>query len=406
MIWYVLASIILSWVLILWSYRREIERCWQEPTLKHPVFIIESDDWGPGPHGDAAALNRVAETLQEFRDRCGRHPMMTLGIVLSVPDGSRMKASSFRQYWRLELDDGSTAAVLDAIRHGIQGGLFSAQLHGHEHFWPPSLMRASCDSFELRDWFSKDSFPRTEELPPHLQSRWVDAVALPSKALEERAIRDALSLEIECFERVFGTKPTVYVPPTFIWTDVVERTLVDVGVEVLVTPGRRCVRHAASGEPEAAETRYFNGQSLASMTVLVRDIYFEPSRGHSADRVIGEVLDHFRLARPALLETHRANFIGNEEERCAALEELRRLLSAITERAPDRRFLSSEELAGAYNQRSAELVERSRLRRLQVLVSRLARISRMRKLAIATGLGVFAWLFVIGVRRGSPALAT
>ena len=96
-------------------------------------------------------------------------------------------------------------------------------------------------------------------------------------------------------------------------------------------------------------TRYFNGRRLGKMTAIVRDIYFEPLRGHTADGAFQGVLARTRLGRPALLETHRENFIGTPQERSAALGELRRLLEAIAADLPETRFLSTEELADAYD---------------------------------------------------------
>ena len=39
--------------LLLAIYRREIGRLWREPVFRHPVLLVESDDWGPGPVEDA-----------------------------------------------------------------------------------------------------------------------------------------------------------------------------------------------------------------------------------------------------------------------------------------------------------------------------------------------------------------
>ena len=70
-------------------YRGLLLSLWHEPVIRDPVLIIESDDWGPGPPDHALQLARLIEILTEFRDMSGRRPVMTLGMVLAVPDGRR-----------------------------------------------------------------------------------------------------------------------------------------------------------------------------------------------------------------------------------------------------------------------------------------------------------------------------
>ena len=68
-------------------YRRDLSRIWREPVFRHPVLIIESDDWGAGPLSQAAALRDIANVLARHRDATGRAPVFNLALVLAVPDG-------------------------------------------------------------------------------------------------------------------------------------------------------------------------------------------------------------------------------------------------------------------------------------------------------------------------------
>jgi hypothetical protein len=50
------------------------------------------------------------------------HPaLMTLGVVLAVPDSAAMRAGSVQDYRRLELDDPRCAGVLAAMEQGAAG---------------------------------------------------------------------------------------------------------------------------------------------------------------------------------------------------------------------------------------------------------------------------------------------
>jgi hypothetical protein len=129
----------------LFYYRRDLWAMWKEPALRHPVMIIESDDWGAGPvEAQAAALNRLTDMLSCHQDQNGRHPVMTLALVLAVPDGRAISQDG--QYHRLLLDDPLFVPVRQAIERGRAAGVFALQLHGMEHYWPAGLM-ASTDPF-------------------------------------------------------------------------------------------------------------------------------------------------------------------------------------------------------------------------------------------------------------------
>lgn len=354
-----------------WMNRAWLVALWREPVLKRPVLIVESDDWGAGPPEQAKRLDQIAAVLASHADRAGRRPVMTLGVVLAVADGARILAEGFRRYHCKSLDHPELGATLAAIRHGAEKGVFALQLHGEEHYWPPALLSAARGAPSLASWLRSTAVPATEALPAVLQSRWIDAVQLPSKPLRPDEIRAAALAEVTSFRRIFGEAPKVAVPPTFIWNDAVETAWSEAGVQVVVTPGRRYVARDANGEAIAAGRKIVNGdRGTAGITYLVRDEYFEPARGHRAERGLGALTAKTRAGRPALLETHRANFLGDGAAPDAAIEELDRLLSLSLGAFPDLLFLSTEELASRMRGRDPELVERRIAVRINIWLRR------------------------------------
>src|SRR6266851_4471654 len=107
-------------VLIAWVYRETLLAFWREPVLKRPVLIVESDDWGPAGDDDAVRLERLARLLRGYPDRRGRSVVLTLGIVLALPDAPRIAADG--GYHRILLTDERSSAVLHAIRSGVDAG--------------------------------------------------------------------------------------------------------------------------------------------------------------------------------------------------------------------------------------------------------------------------------------------
>jgi hypothetical protein len=58
---------LLGMILVLWLYRQDLLALWREPMLRHPVLIVESDDWGAGPLTQAEGLERLSGILSEYR---------------------------------------------------------------------------------------------------------------------------------------------------------------------------------------------------------------------------------------------------------------------------------------------------------------------------------------------------
>jgi hypothetical protein len=381
-----LAMLLLVWTAVLLAFAGPLALRWREPVLKHPVLVIESDDWGAGPLRQADALSSLSALLQRVRDGSGRPALMTLGVVLEVPDGVRIAASNCTEYHALPLSDARFDAVRAAMRDGIQAGVFVPQLHGQCHYWPPALLAAAGAAAAVRDWLASAEPAATEDLPSPLQSRWVDASSLPSCALTPAAIRQAATAEARAYQNLFGSAPQVAVATTFVWNDAVEAAWADAGVEAIVTPGQRATCRTAAGQPGCVDATMLSGErSRAGPTYLVRDVYFEPTKGHAPQRLADGLQARTRQGRACLVETHRFNFLQAQDASLAALETgLRDALA----RCPDLRFASPLELARAIRGRDPAWIETRIQPRLAAWRARLDDIPRFRRLSRLSGLAL------------------
>ena len=389
------------------SQRRTLQRLWHEPMLRRPVLIIESDDWGPGPPADAEVLQELAQILGRHRDARGRGAVMTLGMLLAVPDTGKVRQADGRQYHAASISEPRFGPILAAIRHGTDEGVFCPQLHGMEHYWPDAVMKASREQESVRAWLVQEGVPRNEDLPAALQSRWIDGSVLPSRDLPSEEVSVATAREVEAFRQVFGAKPSVIVPPTFVWTHATEAGWSSAGVRVVVTPGARYHARDGTGSLVGTGEPLYNGETGASgMVYVVRDDYFEPALGHKARRAVAAIEAKTRVGRPTLLETHRFNFTGSSARTEDALRETDLLLRLVVERFPGVRFLSTAELASAMARADPDLVERSFPSRIRTWLARSVRIRRVRKLAWLSGAILPAWLIyqslsLIGTRSAT-----
>ena len=388
---YALFFVSLLWALAAFLLRREIAAAWAEPCLRHPVMVFEGDDWGYGPLGQADALRDIAAELGRHRDVTGRHPVMTLGVILAGP-GAAATADEALGAARVTLQDARLKPVCDAMVQGVRAGVFDLQLHGMEHYHPAVLTRAAHMDPQVRTWVAGAPFVETEQLPSPLQSRWTDASTLPSKALDEDDIRARVAAEVAMFRQCFGALPEVVVPPTFVWNECVERAWAEQGLAVLVTPGERYEMRGTDGLPMDTGIYYRNGQRCASgLLAVVRNDYFEPVRGHRADRGLAGLAAKWAQRRPLLLETHRSNFVGATAQHAESVRAIADLVSAALQAQPDLRFPTVAELARQYVL-GGDLIDPRLRTRVAALLHRLDRPGRRRKV-----FGVLAVLTVAAV---------
>ena len=397
------ASAGLLWVL----HGRQLVALWREPVFAVPVLIVESDDWGPGPDADAEALRALASMLGTVRDCAGQPAVMTLGVVAGVPDGSAIHASDCIRYVRRTLAEPEFAALVEVMRAGVASGVFALQRHGLEHFWPATLLArlasgAVAGTSEtakngepraLRDWLGT-AHTRSEALPSALQSRWVDCSHLPSTRLDPHEVEAAVREEAALLRQLFGAAPDVAVPNTFVWDDGVEIAWAASGVRCIVTPGCRYEGRDAAGLLASATLRIHNGErSRTGVCYVVRDVYFEPVRGHHAERVWQALDERVAQGRPALVETHRDSFIGTPDTSRAALTELERALQGALVRHPALRFMSTSELARELCDADSALRAHTLGPRLAAWFARVQAEASLSRILKFTGLAVVLRLF-------------
>lgn len=380
------ASWCLAVALLAVGYRQLWRRLWREPVLTRPVLVLESDDWGAGPCRQAAALGRLRAVLERHHDASGRPAAVSLALVLAVPDGPTIAATG--RYARRDLGDAAHSAVLRALRDGRDAGVFALQLHGLEHYWPEVLM-ASPDP-AVQAWLRQPELASTERLPSHLQSRWVDARTLPSTPLPTAAVQAACQEEVRLFGQLLGAPADVVVPPTFLWTDEVERAWAKAGVRHLVTPGVRYVQRGADGGSHEDGLRLATGDRRGPLQCLVRTDYFEPRKGRDASHALQALARDTACGRACILENHRDNFCEGEEQAAHAEQELDKLLRGALLSWPGLRFLSTAAWASLVEQRDPAWFTTALDVRLCAFVERAAQTGRPWRLARLLGLGLLA----------------
>ncbi len=385
----------MTWILILlfaWpflaiglslAWRRRLLALWREPMFKVPILIVESDDWGSGPPEQAEALAKLAACLSRHRDSSGRPAVMTLALVLAVPEPILRQSDPW--LWRT-LADPAMQPILAAIQAGRNEDIFAPQLHGLAHFWPDAVLAAAHKQPEVRAWLAAPDL--TEHLPSPLQSRWTDTSVLPSRPHSRQAVADAVAEEIGQYTALLGYAPEAVVPPTFVWNRDVEAAWAELGIQVVITPGRRPTGRDGAGRPAGVDRHMLNGErGEGGVFYLVRDDYFEPAFGHRPEQALAALARKTALGRPCLLETHRSNFLSATcTDPASAFAALDTLYRQALRDYPTLRFASCVELGRAMRGNDPAWIEHDRRRRFTIWLRRVSALPRFGKAARLTGL--------------------
>jgi hypothetical protein len=335
------------------------------------IIVIESDDWGSirissqadyarlVAHGyrversvysvDALEtdedLDKLFAVLDGVRDRRGRPACMTANVIMANPDFERVRESGFREY---AYEPVATTLARSPDRQGVarlwaeglERRVFVPQLHGREHVcWWDWLKALQAGSPEALLAFEMGMCGVPIAAQDFCTPMYLDAETLREAGVDlDSMVREGAEL----FEKQFGMKSLSAIAPNYCWTDHVERIWADVGVRYI----QGTVFQRFSGGRR--RTHYFGQRSPAGQYYLVRNCFLE-HRDRPVDaleRCLRQVARAFRFHKPAIIGTHRVNYIGSilPESRRRGLDLLDRLLRSIVRRWPDVIFLSSPEL--------------------------------------------------------------
>ena len=356
-------------------------------TNRH-IIVIESDDWGSvrmsslesfermkqaGMPVDRSHYNlydalecnedleRLMETLAQFTDQTGRHPVITGVNVVANPDFEKIKANGFTEYVYETYTEtcqryANHDQVYDLWKEGIEKRLLVPIFHGREHlnaqFWMRAL-RSGNKSTLLGFENGVTGMPgiKGERLPDFQAAFQIDTIDdLPYQ-------REVLKTGLDLFESLYGYRSKYFVPTNGPFNNTLEATLNECGVKYINT-GKKQREPLGNGQYRT-NTRYIGNKNQFGQIYLTRNCFFEPSaNGYEkpantdwVNNCLKEIGIAFRWHKPATISSHRVNYIGylHPENREKNLKLLSQLLGEIIKRWPDVEFMTSVELGDLIN---------------------------------------------------------
>lgn len=350
-------------------------------SIQRKLLVFESDDWGSlripdknafdllVSHGliksndpfskydaleNAEDLTALFTVLKKFRDGKGNHPIITANMVMANPDFDKIKALGYKEYyWELfaKTYDRFSNGTFEVLQKGIEEKLFYPQFHAREHLNVPlwmELLQNRDESF--RKAFDLGCFAIPYKSKDNRRDNLMASYDYNSEA-DFQFIQQSITEGLSIFESVFNHKSETTIAPCYVWDESIENTFIKEGVTVF--QGSRFQNIPNKNGHDFKTVFHFNGQKKNESMYLSRNGLFEPSVYENVDWVskcMESISVAFKWNKPAVIGTHRINFIGSlvEENRTENLGKLEILLTKIMQKWPDVEFISSADLAKEY----------------------------------------------------------
>ncbi len=353
------------------------------------ILVLESDDWGSNrmpskeifeelkkagiihdhmPYGDRydkydtiANENDLAglfEVLHSVKDIHGSPAKLTPVSVVANPDYEKIKANGFNTYdYELFTDylkkRGDFDEVMKLWYEGIKGGFFVPQFHGREHLnvtkWMQALQSKHADTMYC--------FERGVYGAPNINGEIFLAAYDYNKPDELPLLEQITADGLNKFEEIFGFRATYFVPPNGPLSSKLNGSLHQQGIQGIQT-SRLIYSEPVGGGKFSKRLRYLGRKSKYGQSYFLRNAFFEPNDNIYTDPVgkcMSDITIAFKYNKPAIVGTHRVNFIGalHEENRTVGLLQLKQLLTNISKEWPDIIFMTSGELLSLIKQKDA-----------------------------------------------------
>lgn len=346
------------------------------------IVVIESDDWGSvrmsskqaferlkqagidesNNHyniNDALECNRDLELLFEMlykqKDKYGHHPVMTGVNIVANPDFEKIKANNYSEYYFEPVSETlkhypEHDRVSDLWKEGIQNRLFVPAFHGREHLnvqrWMNALRQGHKTTHAAFEHGVTGVYNgiNGESVPDFQAAFDIDS---PSDIEYQKEV---LKTGLDLFEKLYGYKSAYFVPTNGPFNNALEKVLHESGVKFINTA--KVQQEPLGNGVFKKHVRFLGQQNQYGQRYITRNCFFEPSSmEHPANtdwvgNCLKEMEIAFRWHKPAVISTHRVNYVGflNPQNRERGLNKLSELLIKMLEKWPDIEFMTSVEL--------------------------------------------------------------
>lgn len=352
------------------------------------IVVFESDDWGSIRMPSKEVYNRLLkagirvdncpfskydslasdedfialfDVLSKHKDINDNYPILTANSVVANPDFQKIKSSGYKEYHYEFFTETlkkypSHQNAFTLWKTGMDNNLFYPQLHGREHLnfsrWLKCLNENSKETIFA---FENEMFGISTTISNESRRSYMAALDFETENdfIEQS---NALKESQVIFENLFGYQSKSFIATNYTWSPKHEKELSSLEIKYL-QGGRKQVLPIGEQTSEKNKLHILGEKNKYNQLYLVRNCYFEPSSSPGKDTVsscLKQMETAFLWKKPAIIGTHRLNFIGAivEQNRTATLKKFDFLLQKIIKSWPDVEFMTSDKLG--------EMIEKSK----------------------------------------------
>lgn len=343
------------------------------------LVLFESDDWGAirmpsrdvydkclkaGYQVDKNAyerydslasekdLEQLFNLLLSFNDSHGCYPVFTANVLTANPDFDQIQHSGFGEYYYEKITETfrrypSHSRCFELWKEGLNKKIFFPQSHGREHL-NVSMFMSALKHGDLDALFGfRHRMPGC--MPHGIEggNKYVETLRYSNEQDKKQKLEILLD-GLDLFEALFGYRSRSLTPPNYLWNPDYNGPVSKKGVRYY--QGNRRMKEPVVGSQSKLHTHKLGEKNRFDQRYLVRNVTFEPSllqnKDKVLDRCIWEIAAAFRMRKPAVICTHRLNYVGfiDPANRDQTLVLLEQLLKRMLARWPEIEFITSAEL--------------------------------------------------------------
>jgi len=296
-------------------------------------------------------LENLFEILTKFKGRNGDNAVFTAICVVANPDFNKIRESNFGKYFyepfteTLKRYKGCENSF-ELWKEGVSRKIFIPQFHGREHLNVAAWMKALQNGDkQTRIAFGQGLWgfvPDQNQLP----GIYFQAAFLPGEPSEIEQHKKIIEEGLALFEKLFGYRAEYFVPPNGPFNNALNKILVENGIKYRSSSK---IQNEPLGDGRKRKVLHWLGQKDKSgIRYITRNCFFEPSHPEKdwVDSCLNDIKIAFRWHKPAIISTHRVNYIGSlrPENRDRGLNQLNTLIKSIIKNWPDVEFMTTPEL--------------------------------------------------------------
>jgi hypothetical protein len=342
------------------------------------IVVIESDDWGStrfpdlktveifknnGYNVDKCGFSRydcletnedvdlMIQLFERLKEKFNKKICITLLCNTSNPNFVLIEKANFREYVGEILsstikDDLKRNEIIDLLKKGKKLGCIDMQYHGREHLNVNRWMKALQDKQpETLFAFKNKVYGHSPSYMPNLEYGFRAAYDL-DKIEDLKNQKECLVAGIEEFNQIYGYYPTYFVAPDGPFHKNLEIELCKADLKYI---GMQKNQRMPVGNGKYSRRFHWLAKRLNSgLSVITRNVIFEPMSAISGnvEDVMTDISIAFTLNKPAVISSHRANYVGgiDNSNRERGLDKLELLMESIIKKWPEVEFMTSSQL--------------------------------------------------------------